>query len=135
MAKTSVVPDSERPKYNTPEFVARVAQLDPVTWLPKIKAQSFRLEDVRQDTAVPDVSEEKMEAAAPQFAEINQFADRTALFPMAAGGKLFTWLQEKLDPGTAPVQASDKSERIHVYPAKATKPNDNPLPVPASTKK
>jgi hypothetical protein len=137
MAKTSVVPDSERPKLQTPEFLARVAPLDPVAWLPKMKAQHFRLQDVRQDTAMPDVAEEKMEAAAPQFTEINQFGDRTALFPMVAGGKLFTWLQDKLDPGSVAVQASDKSERIHFYSAKEVKEQrieNNPLPMPSGDK-
>jgi hypothetical protein len=136
MAKTSIVPDDQRSTYSTPEFLARVAQLDPLIWLPKMKAQSFRMEDVRKDPAMPDASQEKMEAAAPEFAEINQFGDRTALFPMVQGGKIFTWLQGKLDPNAAPAQALAKSERVHFYPPKAqaeVHTIGNPLPMSAGS--
>ena len=134
--RTSVVPDDERAKYATPEFLARVAQLDPLIWLPKMKAQSFRLEDVRQDPAVPDAAEEKMEEAAPESAEINQFGDRTALFPAVMGGKIFMWLQDKLDPSGSSVLASGKPERVHFYPSKAqAHATDNPLPMPQGSDK
>ena len=131
IAKTSMVPDNERAKYSNPEFLAKVAKLDPVAWLPKIKAKSFRLQDVRHDTAVPDVAEEKMEAAAPDFAEINQYGDRVALYPEVAGGKIFLWLQQQVEASGTPTAALNKGERIHFFPAKGKdKTADTPLPMP-----
>jgi acetyl esterase/lipase len=131
IAKTAVVPDADRAKFSNPEFLARVAQLDPLIWLPKMKAKSFRLQNVRMDPAVPDQAEEKLEAVAPEFTEINQFADDSALYPMAAGAKLFGWMGDKLNPSVTSFEASEKTERIHFYPSRARKADDSPLPMGA----
>jgi cephalosporin-C deacetylase-like acetyl esterase len=119
LAKSKFVPDDQRAKYVTPEFLARVAALDPLQWLPKVAARSVRIQNVRQDGGVPDVVEEKIEAAAPQVAEINQFGDSRALVPAAAGGRLLDWIKAQLKPDVNGTKAAAKTERIHFYPAKA----------------
>jgi hypothetical protein len=118
LAKSKFVPEDQRAKYVTPEFLARVAPLDPLQWLPKVKARSVRIQNVRQDGGVPDVVEEKIEAAAPEIAEINQFGDSRALVPAAAGGKLLEWIKGQLQPAANGTKTEAKSERIHFYPAK-----------------
>jgi len=113
-----------RAKYASPEFLSRVASLEPLEWLPKVKAKSVRMQNVRKSGPMPDRLQERLEAAAPPIASINQYGDPGALVPRAAGGALFDWLRAQLQPETKPQVAVDKSERIHFYPAE----NENPLP-------
>jgi hypothetical protein len=115
LAKSKVVPEDERAKYLTPEFLASVAPLDPTLWLPKVKAKSVRIRDVRRHFTVPDVSEEHLEAAAPAFAEIDQFGDGRAFYE--AGTNFFGWIKDHLPiNGQPPVV--DQAQRVHIYPAK-----------------
>jgi hypothetical protein len=120
LGKSKFIQDDQRAKYVAPEFAARVASLDPVRWLPKVKSRNVRIQNVRQDGGVPDEVEEKIEAAAPDRAEINQFGDSRALVPAAAGGRLLDWMKAQLQPRDAkPSVATAKTERVHFYPAKA----------------
>jgi hypothetical protein len=66
---------------------------------------------------MPDASQERLEAVAPETSLINQYGDPGALVPHASGGALFTWLRTQLQPDAKPQVALDKSERIHFYPA------------------
>jgi hypothetical protein len=118
LAKSTFVPSEDRLELNKPEFFARVAPLDPLQWLPKVKAQSVRVQNVRRDGHMPDDAQEFMEAAAPQTAEIDQFGDPAALVPAAANGKLLDWIKYQLQPEAKPQAALDKSQRIHFSPPK-----------------
>lgn len=118
LAKSSVIQESERARYVTPEFLSRVAPLDPVSWISKTKAQYLRIQDVRQSPEMPDASQEKIEASAPEFATINQFGDTAALYPkVAGGGGLLGWIKAQLKPDAASATMTDKSERVHFYQA------------------
>jgi hypothetical protein len=116
---SKIVPDAERAKYLTPEFLALAAPLDPVKWLPKVKARSVRIQNVRHDGVVPDVCQERVESAAPEFAEIDQYGDGRAFYPYAAGGRIFDWISTQFEPGAKPQEAADKSQLVHFFPAKA----------------
>ena len=118
LATSKIVPDDERAKYVTPEFLAKVAPLEPTKWLPKVKARSVRVQNVRKDGNVPDEVQEKMEAAAPDITEINQYADGRALVPAAAGGRLLDWLKDELRPDAKPAVAAAASERTHFFATK-----------------
>jgi hypothetical protein len=131
LAKSNIVPEDERAKYLTPEFLARAQALDPIQWLPKIKAQSLRIQNVRQEPQIPDEAEEKMEAAAPEMAEINKFGDSAALFPKVTGGRLLDWMKGHVALDSASQTAPAKSERVHNYPAKAK--TGSPLPLPSTS--
>ncbi|GAC1700299.1 MAG: hypothetical protein NVS9B4_01460 [Candidatus Acidiferrum sp.] len=119
LSKSTIVPDDERAKYLTPEFLARVASLDPALWIAKVRAKSVRIQNVRKESTMPDASQERVEAAAPNIAEINQYGDGRALYPMAAGGKLFDWLKERLKLDAKPNVVADKPERVHFYPGRS----------------
>jgi len=119
LEKSTAVPQDDRPKVTTPEFLQSVAGLDPLQWFPKVKAQSVRLEDIRKDGHMPDAGEEAMEAAAPAIAEIDQFGDTEAMAPVAAGGALLNWTKDQLKPDAKPQVALAKSERVHYFPPKA----------------
>jgi hypothetical protein len=131
LAKSNIVPEDERAKYLTPDFLARAEALDPIQWLPKIKAQSLRIQNIRQEPQIPDEAEEKMEAAAPEMAEINKFGDSAALFPKVTGGRLLDWMKGHVALDSASQAAPAKSERVHNYPAKAK--TLSPLPLPSTS--
>lgn len=117
LAKSASVPNEERPNYLKPDFLAAVAPLDPATWLPKVKAQYVRIDTVQTDPRLPEIVRKKIEAAAPDKAEIDQFGDGHAfVMSMRAAGRSFAWLKDQLQPGASPVILADKSQRTHYYP-------------------
>jgi hypothetical protein len=116
--KTTFLPPGEGTSIATPEFLAKAALLDPIQWLPKVQARSFRMQNVRQDGGVPDAVQEHMEEAAPDFTIINQYADARALLPAAGGGRLLDWLKAQLQPDAKPGVVAAKSERVHFFATK-----------------
>jgi hypothetical protein len=118
LAKSTFVSSEDRLKSNTPEFLAKVAPLDPADWISKMKARSFRIQNVRKDGHMPDAAQERMETVAPETTEINQFGDGAALVPAAANGKLLDWIKTQLQPDPKPQVAMERSQRIHFFPPK-----------------
>lgn len=117
LSESKVVPEDERAKYVKPEFLANVSPLDPVTWLPKIQAKSVRIEDIRGNKAMPDHAQEKLEAAAPDFALINQYGNGRAFLATQAPISVLEWVKSQLAPDAKPQVAMEKSARIHFFPA------------------
>lgn len=70
MATSSFVPEDERASYVKPEYLKKVALLDPVDWLPKVQAKKFRLQDALFDPRTPKPAKEKLRAAVPLGATV-----------------------------------------------------------------
>lgn len=119
LGESIVVPDDERAKYLKPEFVGNVAPLDPVDWLPKVQAKSLRIEDIRGNKAMPDKAQEKLEAAAPDFAVIDQWGNGHAFLKAQGLPSVLEWAKSQLAANAKPQTALAKSERIHFFPALA----------------
>ena len=142
VAETKVLRDDERATYTKRDFLDKVAPLEPVTWLPKIKARALRIQDVRNNKAMPDGAQEKLEAAAPDFAEINQFGNGAAFLAFDSPGNLFEWMKGQLKTERKSQTVSEKSQRIHFFPAvdaapswlKAGAPDTQKPPAEAKTK-
>jgi hypothetical protein len=126
LAESKVVPEDERPNYTKAEFLASVSPLDPVAWLPKVRAQSLRIEDIRGNKAMPDKAQEKLEAAAPDFALINQYGNGRAFLSAQAPISVLDWVKSQLASDDKPRVAPEESARIHFFPA------IQPPPAPAS---
>lgn len=124
LAKSKVVPEGERASFLTPGFLANVAPLDPATWVPKVKAERIRIQDVRTDPSTPVSAQDRLEAAAPERAKIDQFGDSRALYPAAAGGKIFSWIKEQLQSNGKAM--ADNSPRIQYFPAAGGGPSALP---------
>ncbi len=122
LAKSSVIPEKERATYLKPEFLDRVAPLDPIRWLPKLTATKIRFKDLRENPFVPDSVQEHLEAAAPETAEINQYGDGRAFFTHISG-QSFDWIKDQVKAGAKQQNVAAGSERIHVYPAEAQIPH------------
>ncbi len=121
-ATSRFISKDHRAKFTSSEFLAKVANLDPQNWLPKVQARSLRIQNVRNSGPMPDALQERLEAAAPETALIDQYGDPAALVPRS--GTLFPWLWAQLQPDAKPQAVLEKSERVHFYPAKDV----NPLP-------
>jgi hypothetical protein len=94
MAKSSMVPEEERPAYVKPEFLKRVAPLDPVEWFGKVKAP-VRLQYLNEPEVTPLAARERITAAAPSQAKIVPHQDALAQF-QADKLKYFDWIKEQL---------------------------------------
>jgi len=81
MKMSTFVPTSERADYVKPEFLSRVAPLDPTDWMPKIQARRFRLQQRSFEYETPGQSKEDLQSAAPPGAVVafyrtpNEFAN------------------------------------------------------------
>lgn len=111
LAKSDVIPsdDPNRADYVKPEFLNRVAPLDPVKWLPELKTTKIRIQQVA-DWGNPMVVEDRIQEAAPKQAEVNRFAAATVLGKREGHGVLFDWVKSQLQPakdsGTVKASAS-----------------------------
>jgi len=100
IAKSSLIPESERPNYLKPEFLKKVAPLDPIEWLPQLKTQHIRLQQVLDDSATPKVVQERIKAATPGTARVVAF-DTTEQFSRAVSGDtIVQWMKEQLQPAS-----------------------------------
>lgn len=125
VAGTKIIADDERAKYEKPEFLAKVAPLEPATWLPKIKARALRMQDVRVNKSMPDDAQKKLEAAAPDFAVLNEYGNGRAFMANQRPGDLFQWMKDRLKQDTQVQAAAAKSERVHFFPAVEAPPAEN----------
>jgi hypothetical protein len=67
---STFVPASERAEYVKPEFLSRVAPLDPIDWMAKVQAKKFRLQQRSFEYETPGESKETLQAAAPPGAVV-----------------------------------------------------------------
>lgn len=101
MAKSTLIPEKERPDFLKPEFLATVAPLDSLKWLPQLKSQKVRLQHVKTVSVTPEEARQKIEAAAPANVEIRRYENAQAFLNTVSGGKGFDWLKENMRSGTA----------------------------------
>jgi hypothetical protein len=98
LAKSSLVRETERADLLNPVFLKMVENLDPVNYLPQLKTQQVRLQQIKQGvTVTPDVVREKMEAAAPSKVTIVQYQNKKVfLTDVASKGTGFDWIKGRL---------------------------------------
>jgi hypothetical protein len=98
MAGSSLIPEAERPRYVKPEFLKGVASLDPIQWLPKLRMQHIRLQQVGDDSITPAACQKAIDASAGQSVQVVRYNDTAALFQAVSGGKLFDWIKQQVMP-------------------------------------
>ncbi|HEX8814928.1 MAG TPA: CocE/NonD family hydrolase [Terriglobales bacterium] len=97
LAGSAMVKDEERASFLTPEFLSKVAPVDPVRYLPDLK-QKIRILNVVDDDVTPRAAADKINAAAPKSAELVDFKDRKEFFQTVGGGRIFEWVKDELRP-------------------------------------
>lgn len=98
VATTINIPPSERADYLKPEFLARVAPLDPIKWLPKLTTQKVQIQFIDADDALAKESRADIEASVPKSVEVIHYVDRGQHFGAIANGRFFDWLKAQLQP-------------------------------------
>jgi dienelactone hydrolase len=102
-AATSIeVNPQERADSMKPEFLAKVAPMDPVKWLPSLTKQQVQIQFIDTDDALAKDAKAAIEAAAPKNAQVIHFENRGHHFGAVSNGRFFDWLKAQLH---APVLA------------------------------
>jgi hypothetical protein len=97
IATSPFVPENERADYMKPDFLKKVAPLDPLDWLPKIQTKKFRLDLELFDLITPKPIQEKLRAAAPPGSSIAQYKNMGEFKPAFENGKNLQWIQHELN--------------------------------------
>ena len=120
LAKSSLIPESERPNYLKPTFLASVAPLDPVHLASRVQAKKLRAQFLLDDTVTPASVVQPMKAAMPPFAEIVEYDTKHRQYDALSGGHAFDWIKQQLRaPDTHAISAQmneasqTKDERPH----------------------
>jgi hypothetical protein len=101
IAKSTRIPDNERPGFLKPEWLKHVEPLDPVKWLPQLKMQKVRLQFVKSVGITPLETQSKMEAAAPPNAQVVHYDSAAAFKGAAADGSGLDWIKQQVLQGGA----------------------------------
>ncbi|HEX8816645.1 MAG TPA: alpha/beta hydrolase [Terriglobales bacterium] len=115
MAGSPIIPAPERPNFLKPEFLKKIAPLDPVQWLPQLKSQQVRVQQVMDDGATPEVAKQRIAAAAPKNAQVVEYQSTIEFYRAVSGGRLFQWMKDQILPVST---AHSKSQAL---PGSATK--------------
>jgi hypothetical protein len=95
LAKSSVVPETERSQFLTPEFLKSVAGLDPIRWLPQLH-QPVRLQFMNEGKEIPGAARKKIEAAAPPQATVVPSEKALADYQATNGANFLDWIKQQL---------------------------------------
>jgi dienelactone hydrolase len=121
LAKSPLVEgDPNRADYVKPEFLKKVAPLDPVKWLPELKVP-VRVLQVRQNDSTPIECKESIKAASPKQAEVVRFEAISDLTGREGGGRLFEWIKARVQgkpegPSKLSVADGNSSHRDSSHP-------------------
>ena len=91
----AVQEDPDRDEFVKPAFLARVANLDPVKWLPQLTIP-IRIQQIRQHDVTPMDCKESIRLAAPKQASIARFDTAEILGEREGQGRLFDWIKMNL---------------------------------------
>jgi len=125
VATSPFVPQEERASYVTPEYLKKVATLEPIDWLPKIKARKFRLQDATFDSETPDAVHSKLRAAIPASAAVVIYNTMKDYQAAIIDNKQMDWMHKELlalpDPAEATAVAGRSSsassrDLVHINP-------------------
>jgi len=117
MAKSELIPQAERANYVKPEFLKKVAPLDPLGYLPQLKLRQVRIQQVMDDDFTPKIAKQQIESVAPRTAQLRQYDDTKEFFHAVSGGRLFQWMKDQIRPAPAPPPANAVSQRAQTTPA------------------
>jgi hypothetical protein len=115
LQKSPVVPDDERAKYTTREFLESVATLDPVDYLPHLKTLSLRVQQTSSEPLTPNDAKERIAASLPNPSQLVKYANAKEHLKAYQVGGLSAWLKQQLraqsaEDGQVHRQTSGNSE-------------------------
>jgi hypothetical protein len=96
IATSPFVPDEERADYVKPEFLKKISGLDPLEWMPKVRATKFRLQQNLFETDTPKGNKDKLRAAVPAGTPVALYKtllEFNATFPNSTN---LSWIESQL---------------------------------------
>jgi len=106
VAMTNNIMPQDRADYMKPEFLAKVAPMDPVKWLPALTNTKVQIQFIDTDDERAKASRVDIEAAAPKTAEVRHFENRGQHFGAVSNGRLFDWIKAQLQAPASPQPAN-----------------------------
>ena len=109
MAKSTLIPEDERPDYTTPQFLDKVAALDPVRVLPQLTLP-VHVQDTLYEKETPKVCKERIESVVPSSGTVKRYATSLEFKDDLVDGKLLTWIKGQLQapPSSLPSRVTGK---------------------------
>lgn len=107
LRESPVVPEAQRPKYTTEEFLKSVAALDPVAYLPALAARNLRVQQTMTDPVTPKDVKEKFAASVSDPAQSVKYADARGLLAAWQDSGLSGWIKQHLRPSTTPERVAE----------------------------
>lgn len=98
LRESPVVPEAERPKYVTPEFLKSVAPFDSVVHLPYLGTQNVRLQQIMSDPLTPNAAKAKLADAAPPSATLVRYNNPQELLNAWKRNGLSGWIKQQMRP-------------------------------------
>ncbi len=96
MAKSSIIPETERPDYVKPQFLASVAPFDPLQWADRLQAKAVRVQFVLDDPITPPTVVRKLKAALPNSVQVVEYGTKRQQYEVLRGGRSFEWVKDQL---------------------------------------
>lgn len=95
------IPDQERAKYLSPDFLKSVAPFDPTRYLPQLNARAVRLQQTLFSQVTPETARNRIRASAPSQIEVTQYKDIQEYKEKgSADARVLDWIQTQLHAGT-----------------------------------
>jgi len=91
-----VVPDNERPRFLTQQFLKSVAPLDPVLNLPSLKTRTLRLQQTLSEPVTPKLAKERIAAAVPDSAQLVKYTNAEDLLKAWKVTGLSGWIKQQM---------------------------------------
>jgi len=95
---SAIVPQEERSKYQSKEFLNSIAALDPVLYLPRLQTPNVRLQLVLNGQITPPTARERIGAATSLRATIVKYQSPEDLFKAWQTAGLSGWIKQQLRP-------------------------------------
>ena len=111
LKSSKVVPDSERSKYVTEEFLRSVAPLDPVAYLRSLKTPNFRFQQMATDSFTPKAAKDRLAAALPEQAQVVKYTGPEDLMKAWKISGLAGWIKQQLRTQKATESATSVPDR------------------------
>lgn len=98
LAKSPVIEadDPNKNLYTKREFQKKVAPLDPVKWLPKLKTTQIHITQIADGDSNPQECKDRLKAVAPKQARLDRYDSTPQMMTMLGGGRLFDWIKDEV---------------------------------------
>jgi cephalosporin-C deacetylase-like acetyl esterase len=96
LRESPVVPEDERPRYTTPEFLNSVETLDPVAYLPSLRSARIRLQQTLSEPVTPKSAKERIATSLTDPRLLVRYANAELLMKAWQVDGLSGWIKQQL---------------------------------------